>query len=233
LALDKNKEMRYNKEGVIRLYKNRRYYMKLMIKALSLILSALMIFILPSCLDRSGTNPGGASDKESEALTDNASPVTTEPPFDASAYTYTPSLKDESEMEFGIIIAGDVIVEIAKYVAEAPQFSEAGALRYLGDAKKAHAVIDGYYDYEIIRIYGNKLPVVRYSEDLTVRISEDMNVTGIYYYKVMGWKGYDPIWEKYSEMPEEKGEYYLVVKANHNGEYGEFKMQYFAKIING
>ena len=83
--------------------------MKSMIKALSLILSALMIFILPSCLDRSGTNPGGASDKESEALTEDISDVTTEavttePPFDASVYTYTPSLKDESEMEFGIII---------------------------------------------------------------------------------------------------------------------------------
>jgi hypothetical protein len=200
--------------------------MKTMIKALSLILSVLMIFILPSC--RTGEN-----EKSEDASGEVSQSIPAETLFDASAYTYTPSLKDESEMEFGIIIAGDVIVEIAKYVAEAPQFSEAGALRYLGDAKLAHAVIDGYYDYEIIRIYGNKLPVVRYSEDLTVRISEDMNVTGIYYYKVMGWKGYDPIWEKYSEMPEEKGEYYLVVKANHNGEYGEFKMQYFAKIING
>ena len=208
--------------------------MKLMIKALSLILSALMIFILPSCLDSSGTNPGGASDKESEALTDNASPVTTEPPFDASAYTYTPSLKDESEMEFGIIIAGDVIVEIAKYVAEAPQFSEAGALRYLGDAKKAHAVIDGYYDYEIIRIYGNKLPVVRYSEDLNVKISDDMTVTEMFYYHIEGFDSSgNPIGEKCGWMPEEKGEYYLVVKAVHNGEYGNFKMQYLAKIING
>lgn len=200
--------------------------MKLMIKALSLILSVLMIFILPSCQT-------GENEKSEDASGEVFQSIPAETLFDASAYTYTPSLKDESEMEFGIIIAGDVIVEIAKYVAEAPQFSEAGALRYLGDAKLAHARIDGFYDYDIIRLYGDKLPVVRYSEDLTVRISEDMNVTGIYYYKVMGWKGYDPIWEKYSEMPEEKGEYYLVVKANHNGEYGEFKMQYFAKIING
>lgn len=207
--------------------------MKLMIKALSLILSALMVFILPSCLGRSSTNPGGASDKESEALTDNASPVTTEPPFDASVYTYTPSLKDESEMEFGIIIAGDVIVEIAKYVAEAPQFNEAGALRYLGDARCAHAAIDGFYDYQIIKYYGDKLPVVRYSADLTVKLSDDMTVTETYYYKVRGWEGHNPIGEKYGWMPEEKGEYYLVVKAVHNGEYGNFKMQYLAKIING
>lgn len=208
--------------------------MKPMIKALSLILSALMIFILPSCLDRAGKSSGGASDKESEVLTDNASLVTTEALFDASAYTYTPSLKDESEMKFGIIIAGDVIVEIAKYVAESPNFTEAGAIRYLGDAKKAHTAIDGFYDYQIIKIYGNKLPVVRYSEDLKVKLSDDMTVTEMYYYYIEGFDGSgNPIGEKYDKMPEEKGEYYLVVKATHNGEYGNFKMQYLAKIING
>lgn len=208
--------------------------MKPMIKALSLILSALMIFILPSCLDRAGKSSGGASDKESEVLTDNASLVTTEALFDASVYTYTPSLKDESEMKFGIIIAGDVIVEIAKYVAESPNFTEAGAIRYLGDAKKAHTAIDGFYDYQIIKIYGNKLPVVRYSEDLKVKLSDDMTVTEMYYYYIEGFDGSgNPIGEKYDKMPEEKGEYYLVVKATHNGEYGNFKMQYLAKIING
>ena len=208
--------------------------MKPMIKALSLILSALMIFILPSCLDRAGKSSGGASDKESEVLTDNASLVTTEALFDASVYTYTPSLKDESEMKFGIIIAGDVIVEIAKYVAESPNFTEAGAIRYLGDAKKAHTAIDGFYDYQIIKIYGNKLPVVRYSEDLKVKLSDDMTVTEMYYYYIEGFDGSgNPIGEKYDKMPEEKGVYYLVVKATHNGEYGNFKMQYLAKIING
>lgn len=213
--------------------------MKLMIKAFSLILSALMVFILPSCLDHVGTNPGNASDKESEAMTEDVSDVTTEAvttanPFDASVYTYTPSLKDESEMKFGIIIAGDVIVEIAKYVAESPNFTEAGAIRYLGDAKKAHTAIDGFYDYQIIKIYGNKLPVVRYSEDLKVKLSDDMTVTEMYYYYIEGFDGSgNPIGEKYDKMPEEKGEYYLVVKATHNGEYGNFKMQYLAKIING
>jgi hypothetical protein len=84
--------------------------MKTMIKALSLILSVLMIFILPSCQT-------GENEKSEDASGEVSQSIPAETLFDASAYTYTPSLKDESEMEFGIIIAGDVIVEIAKYVA--------------------------------------------------------------------------------------------------------------------
>lgn len=202
--------------------------MRNFVKIISLILVSLLLFSLPSCIGKEGNaSVDDPSDNTTEAVTDEA-------PFDASVYTYTPSLKDESEMEFGVIIADGVIVEMKKYVAEAPQFSEAGALRYLGDAKKAHAAIDGYYDYQIIKYDGDKLPVVRYSEDLTIKISNDMRVTGMYYYYIEGFDSSgNPIGEKFDKMPERKGEYYLVVNASHNGEYGNFKMQYLAKIING
>lgn len=202
--------------------------MRNFVKIISLILVSLLLFSLPSCIGKEGNaSADDPSDNTTEA-------VTTEAPFDASVYTYTPSLKDESEMEFGVIIADGVIVEMKKYVAESPSFNEAGALRYLGDAKKAHAAIDGFYDYEIIKYDGDKLPVVRYSEDLTVKLSDDVTITGMYYYYIEGFdRSGNPIGEKFGKMPDKKGEYYLVVNASHNGEYGNFKMQYLAKIING
>ena len=202
--------------------------MRNFIKFISMILVSLLFFSLPSCIGKEGN----ASADDPTGTTAEA--LTTEPPFDASVYTYTPSLKDESEMEFGVIFAGGVIVEMKKYVAESPQFNEAGAIKYLGDARLAHAAIDGYYDYEIIKYDGDRLPVVRYSEDLTIKISNDMHVTGMYYYYIEGFdRSGNPIGEKYNKMPDKKGVYYLVVKASHNGEYGNFKMHYLAKIING
>jgi hypothetical protein len=53
-----------------------------------------------------------------------------------------------------------------------------------------------------------------------------------FYFKVTGSNGVDAVGERYSEMPSEKGEYFLVIGASHNGEYGDFDMYYVAKIIN-
>lgn len=184
----------------------------------------LLLTLLASC--SAGKNPDAPlADGTTEA-------VTTEPPFDASVYTYTPSLKDESEMKFCVVFSDGVIVELPQFIKGAPRFTEAGAEKFLGDPNKANAIIDGFNFDQIIRISGDRLPVIKYSDDLNIKLTNSLKLSEKFYFKVTESSGAEALGERYSQMPEQKGEYFLVIGASHNGEYGDFDLYYVAKIIN-